>query len=160
MELIAGGSRFGGQDERKERGLEQGGHRRTRSSCGTRRQSRLSQALASIPAISAAQINLGNLLFLQQDYDEALTAYQDARQDAGRKRGRGKNPLRLLINISRTYYQMEKYDEAKEYYGKARRWMRRRPRNSPTWRKRRQAGRGPPRRATRAKKFCSSRNSG
>ncbi len=31
----------------------------------------------------------------------------------------GGAPLRLLIDISRTYYQMEKYDEAKAYYEKA-----------------------------------------
>ncbi len=73
----------------------------------------------SIPAFAAAQINLGNILFLEQRYDEALAVYQNASKALEGKATAGGVILRLLIDISRTYYQMEQYDQAKDYYGKA-----------------------------------------
>ena len=66
-----------------------------------------------------AAINLGNLLFLRQKYEEALTAYRTARARLETQGEKGAVLMRLLINISRTYYQMERYGEAKDFYGKA-----------------------------------------
>jgi tetratricopeptide (TPR) repeat protein len=71
-------------------------------------------ALAIDPAYPSASINLGNLFFLQQRYDEALAAYQNARKGL-----EGKALQRLLINISRVYYQKESYTQAKELYAQA-----------------------------------------
>jgi tetratricopeptide (TPR) repeat protein len=71
-------------------------------------------ALAIDPAYVSASINLGNLLFLQKRYDEALTAYQNARKGL-----EGKALQLVLINISRAYYQKENYAQAKEIYGQA-----------------------------------------
>lgn len=76
-------------------------------------------ALAIDSAFSSAQINLGNISFLQQRYDEALAAYQSVEGALRGQAPEGGTLLRLLINISRTCYQMEKYDAAKEYYAKA-----------------------------------------
>ncbi len=76
-------------------------------------------ALAIDSGFGIAQINLGNLLFLQQRYDESLVAYQKAQKMLEGKGQQGGALVLLLINISRTCYQMERYDEAKQYYGKA-----------------------------------------
>ena len=78
------------------------------------------KALSSDPHYLAAQINLGNLLFLRQQYDQALSAYLDARSELEKKGQEGSSPLmKLLINVSRTYYQMENFENAKAYYQKA-----------------------------------------
>jgi hypothetical protein len=71
-------------------------------------------ALAMDPKYASASINLGNLLFLQKRYDEALAAYQNAR-----KGQEGKTLQLLLINISRVYYQKESYAQAKDFYAQA-----------------------------------------
>jgi hypothetical protein len=77
-------------------------------------------ALSADPHYSAAQINLGNLLFLRQQYDRALAAYQAAEPDLRKNGPAASTPLmQLLINISRTYYQMESFDNAKAYYQRA-----------------------------------------
>jgi tetratricopeptide (TPR) repeat protein len=71
-------------------------------------------ALAIDPAYAGASINLGNLLFLQKRYDEALASYLKARKGL-----EGKALQQLLINISRTYYQKESWAQAKDYYAQA-----------------------------------------
>jgi tetratricopeptide (TPR) repeat protein len=76
-------------------------------------------ALAIDSGFTSASINLGNLFFLQQRYDEALAAYQNARQALEAKGPEGKSLLLLLINISRVYYQKENYVQAKDLYGQA-----------------------------------------
>jgi tetratricopeptide (TPR) repeat protein len=76
-------------------------------------------AIAIDSGYISAYINLGNLLFLQQRYDDALTAYQNARKTLDPKAAEGKTLLLLLINISRVYYQTEKFDQAKDFYGQA-----------------------------------------
>jgi tetratricopeptide (TPR) repeat protein len=71
-------------------------------------------ALAIDAAYAGASVNLGNLLFLQRRYDDALTAYLKARKGV-----EGKSLQQLLINISRTYYQKESWAQAKDYYAQA-----------------------------------------
>jgi hypothetical protein len=78
------------------------------------------KALSSDPHYLAAQINLGNILFLRQTYDKALSAYQGAQVELARMGQEGTGAMtKLLINISRTYYQMESFEDAKAYYQKA-----------------------------------------
>jgi hypothetical protein len=79
----------------------------------------LLEALAIDPGYVSAQINLGNLLFLQQHHDEALAIYMKANKALEGVGPEGGASLRLLINISRAYYQMEKYDQARDYFAKA-----------------------------------------
>jgi tetratricopeptide (TPR) repeat protein len=65
------------------------------------------------------QINLGNVFFMKQEYQNALRVYHGAEQvlDAG---GKGDTSLYLavLLNISRAYYELENYEKASEYYQK------------------------------------------
>jgi tetratricopeptide (TPR) repeat protein len=78
------------------------------------------RAIAMDAGYASARINLGNLLFLRQKYEEALAAYQDARAEIEKaEQPAGSTLARLMINISRTYYQMEKYAEAKDYFTQA-----------------------------------------
>ncbi len=77
------------------------------------------KALSMDAEYVSPQTNLGNLLFLSQRYEEALAVYQGVQGKLEGKPQTGTALMRLLINISRTYYQIERYEEAKEYYGKA-----------------------------------------
>jgi len=65
------------------------------------------------------QINLGNVFFMKQEYQNALRVYHEVEQvlDAG---GKSESSLYLavLINISRAYYELENYDKAAEYFQK------------------------------------------
>jgi hypothetical protein len=65
------------------------------------------------------QINLGNVFFMKQEYQNALRVYHEAEQtlDAG---GQSESSLYLavLLNISRAYYELENYDKASEYFQK------------------------------------------
>jgi len=63
------------------------------------------------------RINLGNVFFMKQEYQNALRVYHEAEQtlDAG---GQSESSLYLavLLNISRAYYELENYDKASEYF--------------------------------------------
>ena len=65
------------------------------------------------------QINLGNVFFMKQEYQNALRVYHEVEQimDAG---GKGESSLYLavLLNISRAYYELENFDKASEYFQK------------------------------------------
>ncbi len=65
------------------------------------------------------QINLGNILYLKQEYQNALQVYHSVEQTL-RAAGQDSGPLCLsvLLNISRSYYELENYDKAAEYFRK------------------------------------------
>jgi tetratricopeptide (TPR) repeat protein len=67
-----------------------------------------------------ALVNLGNVFFLKQDYQNSLRVFHQAEESlvAGGKSGSSLYP-RVLLNISRSYYEMENYAKAAEYYEKA-----------------------------------------
>jgi hypothetical protein len=66
------------------------------------------------------QINLGNLFFLKQDYEDALRVYHGVEE---RLQGGGleDSPLfaTVLLNISRSYYELENYEKASRYFEQA-----------------------------------------
>jgi hypothetical protein len=80
----------------------------------------LNTALALDRNYLSAQVNLGNVFFLQQDYQNALKVFHQA-QDAMDADGRQGSALygRILLNISRSYYELEDYEQAAGYYDKA-----------------------------------------
>ena len=67
----------------------------------------------------SALVNLGNVFFLKQDYQNALRVYHEA-EDSMRSSNRQDSPLypRILLNISRSYYELEDYEQASAYYKK------------------------------------------
>ena len=78
------------------------------------------QALKLDPGYESARVNLANLLFLKKEYPAALARFQDAYREMERKgEGSSAKGLKVLLNISKTCYQMADYPEAQEYYGKA-----------------------------------------
>jgi tetratricopeptide (TPR) repeat protein len=80
----------------------------------------LNTALALDRNYISAEVNLGNVYFLQQSYQDALKVFQQAR-DAMESGGRQSSSLyaRILLNISRSYYEMEDYPNAATWYDKA-----------------------------------------
>jgi hypothetical protein len=82
--------------------------------------SALTTALALDRNYLSASINLGNVFFLQQDYQNALKVFHES-EDTMRTGGQDSSPLfaRLLLNISRAYYEMEDYEQAGTYYDQA-----------------------------------------
>jgi len=80
----------------------------------------LNTALALDRNYLGAEVNLGNVYFLQQDYQGALKIFHQA-QDLMDSDGRQGSSLygRLLLNISRAYYELENYAQAAAYYDKA-----------------------------------------
>jgi hypothetical protein len=67
-----------------------------------------------------AAINLGNVYFLQQDYQSALKIFHQA-EDTMRADGKDGTQLfaRVLLNLSRSYYEIEDLDQAGVYYDRA-----------------------------------------
>jgi hypothetical protein len=78
----------------------------------------LNTALALDRNYLGAQINLGNVYFLQQDYQNALRVFHQVEQSMGTGSTSGLF-ARVLLNISRAYYELENYDQATAYYDKA-----------------------------------------
>ncbi len=78
------------------------------------------KALAKDPACLSAEINLANLLFLRKDYGGALGGFQSSYDKlvAGQQAG-GATAQRLLVSISKAYYQLERYDEATAAFASA-----------------------------------------
>ncbi|HUX13165.1 MAG TPA: hypothetical protein VMW87_09050 [Spirochaetia bacterium] len=62
-------------------------------------------------------INLGNLYYLQQQYQSALRYYHTAEVTLS-KEGRTQSAefATVLLNTSQSYYELANYDRAKEYY--------------------------------------------
>lgn len=56
-------------------------------------------------------LNIGNIYFEDKMYEKALEKFQTAHELAGNDNERGDT----LIQLSRTYYALERYDEAVEY---------------------------------------------
>jgi tetratricopeptide (TPR) repeat protein len=65
-----------------------------------------------------ATVNLGNLYYLQKDYPRALSSYTSGLQLVGQS-PQAAEYAKLLINVSKVYYQVEKWAEAKDYFAKA-----------------------------------------
>ena len=78
------------------------------------------QALKLDSGYVNARINLANILYLKKDYSTALLRFQEVLQDLERQ-GQPKSDkvLNVLLNISRTCYQMERFADAKTYLGRA-----------------------------------------
>jgi tetratricopeptide (TPR) repeat protein len=68
----------------------------------------------------APQVNLGNLLFLTQDYQNALRILHRA-EELMREQGDDDslNYGRVLLSIAKCYYELESFDKADEYFNKA-----------------------------------------
>jgi tetratricopeptide (TPR) repeat protein len=78
------------------------------------------QALKLDPVFDGARINLANLLFLKRDYPTALSRFRDLYREIERKgEGGSAKGLKLLLNISNTFYQMASYSEAQQYLDRA-----------------------------------------
>jgi tetratricopeptide (TPR) repeat protein len=67
------------------------------------------------------QLNLANIAFLRENYSEALNIYESVAEIL---RSRGMENSRfhqqVLLNISKVYYQLEKYQQAQEFFMQAR----------------------------------------
>ena len=80
----------------------------------------LNTALALDRNYLSAAVNLGNVYFLQQNYQDALKVFHEA-QGSLEADGRQGSSLyaRILLNISRSYYELEDYGQAATYFDKA-----------------------------------------
>jgi hypothetical protein len=77
-------------------------------------------ALRADPQYLNAQINLANLLFLKKAYAEAATRYERSLEGLEKqKQGKSPKSLKVLLNLSRAYYQMERFKEAQDSYARA-----------------------------------------
>jgi Tfp pilus assembly protein PilF len=77
-------------------------------------------ALRVDPGYLNAQINLANLLFLKKAYAESAAQYVKSLEGLEKqKQGKSPKSLKVLLNLSRAYYQMERFKEAQEYYARA-----------------------------------------
>lgn len=65
----------------------------------------------------SAKVNLGNILFLREQFGSALVIYEDAigRLEAA-DRNNSKSALNIYLNISKCYYQLEQYQQARSSY--------------------------------------------
>ena len=63
------------------------------------------------------KINVGNLYFLQEEYENALRNYHRAEKELETlNRQKSSLYLKVVLNISRSYYELEEYERAGEYY--------------------------------------------
>jgi len=85
-----------------------------------RAEDAFNRALNINPGYINAQINLGNIAYLRQSYQQALSRFQRA-FDSLQQRGKGQTTiaLKVLLNLSKTNYELKRYDESKEFYAKA-----------------------------------------
>jgi hypothetical protein len=67
------------------------------------------------------RLNLANIAFLKQDYSEALNIYESVAQIL-HSRGKGNSRFyqQVLLNISKVYYELEKYPQAQDFFMQAR----------------------------------------
>ena len=78
------------------------------------------RALDADPDYISAAINLANLNFLDESYEEAREVYDRALITLRQNPSPSSAIMeKLLINLSRTYYQLERYDEAKTLFAEA-----------------------------------------
>ena len=78
------------------------------------------QALDKDPGYLSAGANLGNIFFYQENYPEALDTYHRV-ETSMISAGRESSPsaLKVFLNISRAYYNLEEFDNAAEYFNLA-----------------------------------------
>jgi len=69
------------------------------------------QAAAEV-GYDRAHINIGNIAFLLKDYETALTWYRRVEEEYP------SNPT-VLISLARTYYELDRFDEADSYFKQA-----------------------------------------
>jgi hypothetical protein len=78
------------------------------------------EALQLDPGYLSARVNMGSLLFLKQDYSGALVQYKQAHKIlVDQEKGHSAVATKVLLNISKTYYQMQQHAEAEKYFAKA-----------------------------------------
>ena len=111
-ELIEASKKRGSKDDYNRLGVAYAQARRYPQA-----QAAFDRALALDPGFLAARINLANLLFLKPDYQSALARYQEAWKSLQAK-GQERSPLalKLMVNLSSTYYRLERFGEAQQYY--------------------------------------------
>ena len=65
------------------------------------------------------KINLGNIYFLKGEYQEALRSYHSVEENLV-ERNKQKSGLysKVLLNISKSYYELENYDRSSEFFDK------------------------------------------
>jgi hypothetical protein len=67
-----------------------------------------------------AQLNLGSVLYLDENFTNALATFEEAeRTIAGERRVRSSTELKVFLNLSKTHYELENFDEAREYFSRA-----------------------------------------
>ncbi|MBI9104995.1 MAG: tetratricopeptide repeat protein [Spirochaetales bacterium] len=78
------------------------------------------QALTLDSGYLTPVINMGNLRYLNGDYDEALSSYEQA-MEGFKSKGRGSSlsAVKLMLNMSKVYYEIEDYEQAKDIYSQA-----------------------------------------
>ena len=66
------------------------------------------------------RVNLANIAYLRGNLNQALKSYQSV-LDALQQRGRQGTPIAqtVLLNISKTYYELQKYPDAKNFFAQA-----------------------------------------
>lgn len=68
----------------------------------------------------SAQVNLGNVKYMQKSYYQALRIYEDAHNSlVSAGRGESQTTQIVLINISLVQHALENYQEAKQWYAQA-----------------------------------------
>jgi hypothetical protein len=78
------------------------------------------QALKRDKAFIPAQINLGNIAFVGSRFSQAIEAFQEAYKGlVDRGMDESSTAVKLLINLSKAFYQMADYSEAQGYFDKA-----------------------------------------
>ena len=65
------------------------------------------------------KINLGNLYYMEEEYQDALRNFLGAERTMA-EAGRQSSAIypKILLNIARTYYELENYDRVAEYYNR------------------------------------------
>ena len=63
------------------------------------------------------KINLGTLAYIRNDYQDALRIFHGLEETLGQAGERKQSSyVQVLLNISRSYYELENYEKASEYY--------------------------------------------
>jgi tetratricopeptide (TPR) repeat protein len=88
-----------------------GRYRQARSAFG--------KALSAASGYLSARVNLANVLYLQGEYEKALSAYRRALAVLDERGDGGSLRSTLLLSIARSHYQLESYGKAQEYYVQA-----------------------------------------
>jgi len=66
-----------------------------------------------------SKVNLANIFFLKGQYQNALRLYHNVEQDyLARGRTSSAAFARVLLNLSRCYYELENYDKSADYAGR------------------------------------------